>query len=105
MEYFDKFIPKHYCIGLSSDSQRNAIFTKTTVSVHSTCFVGTTISVIVALKQIRTKLVLETSWDIVNVLATGAHSARACEELVAIASAASNAIRTRYGGLGAGYCR
>jgi hypothetical protein len=77
----------------------------TAASVHSTCFTGTTISIVVALNQIRTKLVLKTSWDIVNVLATCAHSARACEELVAIASAASNAIRTRYGGLGVGHCR
>jgi len=40
----------------------------------------------------------------VNVLATGAHSARACEEPVAIASAPSNT-RIRYGRLGIGHCR
>jgi hypothetical protein len=76
----------------------------TAASVYSTCFTGTTLSIVVALSQICIKLVLETTWDMVNVLAIGVYSARACEEPVVIASAPSNA-RTGYGWLGVGYYR
>ena len=76
----------------------------TAASVYSTCFTGTTLSIVVALSQICIKLVLETTWDMVNVLAIGVYSARACEEPVVIASAPSNA-RTRYRRLGIRHCR